>query len=48
MLTENTEQVKHYNKPVDLSDTITLLKYQKQSLEIEVQFLSEKLKEKKE
>ena len=46
IITEVTEEVKHCNKPVDLSGTIPLLKSQIQSLESEVQFLREELKEK--
>ena len=45
IITEVTEEVKHCNKPVDLSGTIPLLKSQIQSLESEVQFLREELKE---
>ena len=43
---EVTEEFKHYNKPVDLCGSISLLKSQIQSLESEVQFLREELKEK--
>ena len=46
IITEVTEEFKHCNKPVDLSGTIPLLKSQIQSLESEVQFLREELKEK--
>ena len=45
-ITEVTEEVKRCYKPVDLSGTIPLLKSQIQSLESEVQFLREELKEK--
>ena len=45
-MTDVTEEFEQYNKPVDLSGTITLLKYQIKSLETEVQFLKEELKEK--
>ena len=41
IITEVTEEVKHCNKPVDLSGTIPLLKSQIQSLESEVQFYRE-------
>ena len=37
-MTEVTKEFKHYNKPVDLSGTIPMLKSQIQSLESEVQF----------
>ena len=46
IITEVTEEVKHCNKPVDLSGTIPLLKSQIQSLKSEVQFFREELKEK--
>ena len=46
IITEVTEEFKHCNKPVDLSSTIPLLKFQIQSFESEVQFLREELKEK--
>ena len=46
IMTDVTEEFEQYNKPVDLSGTITLLKYQIKSLETEVQFLKEELKEK--
>ena len=46
IITEFTEEFKHCNKTVDLSSTIPLLKSQIQSLESEVQFLREELKQK--
>ena len=45
IMTEVTWECKHYNKNVDLSGTIPLLKSQIQSLESEVQLLREQLKE---
>ena len=46
IISEVAEEFKHCNKPLDLSGTISFLKSKIQSLESEVQFLREELKEK--